>query len=744
MFKCRSVTAVAGSVLLLMIPLMMSTCGNDHQSVPYLTRPAPGVDLSGQWAGTWAGQDPDYGDVNGNWQADIRQNGYNVSGTMRFSGDIDCPDGSLTGSLLTDNTVRGTVSRKPCPSVIWTMTSMSLLERTTSGTYKKPPTSGEGTFTGIQTSVTNGPRILTVSPSSGMPGAIVTVTGTGFEEGTIIDFNTAPATTIPSSDPLTTIIAPVPNGASTGHIFVTSPVGTTGISPVVFNTDVSSPRLSLGATVNMLSFDVEALSFTPDGRYVLASSIDGRLQLVHTAKLQVIRAAYMDQSLPMPALGIAVSADGTKVYVANTVSGVRIMDTITLEILDTIPVNAGTTGSPNPQGLAISPDNRLLFVSDNQAGGAVSVVNLTDKSVADVVAESASDTPRGVAVNPNGQEAYFLFSGANEVLVYNLTTRTTSTRITVGNDPTAMAVTSDGKKALVTNTGDDSITIIDLQTKTTVTTVPVNGSQPAGIAISPDGKHAFTANRASNSVSVIDLTNMQVLTTLTGLNILPTAIAISPDGMIGFVSNFHTGLMNTLGGPYSLTIQKGGSGSGTVYSTSPDAKIMCGSNCIGYYSPDTVVTLSQQATQNSVFNQWGGDPDCLDGSVTVNRNIVCYAYFDFVSSGGGGGGGGCFIATAAYGSDMAPQVQVLRKFRDDYLLTNRAGRLFVRLYYRVSPPLAHLIGQHEVLRQATRWMLAPVVYAVLHPLSVCSFSLAGIASVISARRARARKTAGKE
>ncbi len=79
------------------------------------------------------------------------------------------------------------------------------------------------------------------------------------------------------------------------------------------------------------------------------------------------------------------------------------------------------------------------------------------------------------------------------------------------------------------------------------------------------------------------------------------------------------------------------------------------------------------------------------------------------SSGGSSGGGGCFIATAAYGSSMADDVQYLRGFRNEYLLTNSAGRKFVELYYRYSPPLAEYIRQHENLRAAVRWMLSPLV-----------------------------------
>ncbi len=81
----------------------------------------------------------------------------------------------------------------------------------------------------------------------------------------------------------------------------------------------------------------------------------------------------------------------------------------------------------------------------------------------------------------------------------------------------------------------------------------------------------------------------------------------------------------------------------------------------------------------------------------------------------GGDGGGCFIATAAYGNYANPYVMVLRRFRDAHMETNALGRRLVQLYYRTSPPVADFITHHEILRAATRWILAPIVYGLLYP-----------------------------
>jgi hypothetical protein len=69
----------------------------------------------------------------------------------------------------------------------------------------------------------------------------------------------------------------------------------------------------------------------------------------------------------------------------------------------------------------------------------------------------------------------------------------------------------------------------------------------------------------------------------------------------------------------------------------------------------------------------------------------------------------CFIATAAYGTPMAREVMYLRRFRDKYLLTNPAGKCLVDAYYKISPPIAKVIGKSNTLRSIVRMALNPLI-----------------------------------
>ncbi len=72
-------------------------------------------------------------------------------------------------------------------------------------------------------------------------------------------------------------------------------------------------------------------------------------------------------------------------------------------------------------------------------------------------------------------------------------------------------------------------------------------------------------------------------------------------------------------------------------------------------------------------------------------------------------GQACFIATAAYGTELTGKIEVLRFFRDAHLLSNSVGQAFVSAYYEYSPPVAAYIKERGWLRATVRVLLLPLV-----------------------------------
>jgi len=77
------------------------------------------------------------------------------------------------------------------------------------------------------------------------------------------------------------------------------------------------------------------------------------------------------------------------------------------------------------------------------------------------------------------------------------------------------------------------------------------------------------------------------------------------------------------------------------------------------------------------------------------------------------GGGGCLIATAAFGSEMAPQVQFLRELRDNTVLQTQSGTSFMtgfnQFYYSFSPAVADLERENPIFKEAVKLTLTPLL-----------------------------------
>ena len=76
-------------------------------------------------------------------------------------------------------------------------------------------------------------------------------------------------------------------------------------------------------------------------------------------------------------------------------------------------------------------------------------------------------------------------------------------------------------------------------------------------------------------------------------------------------------------------------------------------------------------------------------------------------------GGGCLIATAAFGSELAPQVQYLREIRDDKVMNTESGAFFMsgfnQFYYSFSPVIADYERENPVFKEAMKIGLTPLI-----------------------------------
>jgi len=163
---------------------------------------------------------------------------------------------------------------------------------------------------------------------------------------------------------------------------------------------------------------------------------------------------------------VAVTPDGSKVYVAKAAGSVSVIDTATNTVVGS-PITVGRF----PQGVAVTPDGSKVYVTNVQS---------PNPSVVSVIATA---------------------------------TNTVIATIPLGGTSIGVAVTPDGSKAYVANVANAffNVFVIDTATNAVIgSPIPV-GLSPFGVAVTPDGRKVYVANQSSNNVFVIDTASNLVL-----------------------------------------------------------------------------------------------------------------------------------------------------------------------------------------------------------------------------------------
>jgi len=185
--------------------------------------------------------------------------------------------------------------------------------------------------------------------------------------------------------------------------------------------------------------------------------------------------------------------------------------------------------------------------------------------------------------------------------------------------------------------------------------------------------------------------------------------AIGADGTIYFGSDN--------GNLYAITEEEGKKEHDLTISSAAGGSVTAPGEGTFTYVEGTEVSLVAEAEEGYRFDNWTGavstiaDVEDATTTITMDDNYSITANFEEKPS--EPSGGMCFIATAAYGSDTARELDVLRQFRDEVLLPNALGAKFVSFYYEASPPIADFISQHDILRTAVRVGFVDPIVAIL-------------------------------
>jgi hypothetical protein len=134
----------------------------------------------------------------------------------------------------------------------------------------------------------------------------------------------------------------------------------------------------------------------------------------------------------------------------------------------------------------------------------------------------------------------------------------------------------------------------------------------------------------------------------------------------------------------------------------------CISYCWDIYN-DTTVCNSTYCLKKNPYDTVYHQRECFFEPINVDLELTKEKINDLTCPGNSDGSIDCFIATAAYGSKSDTNVQILRQFRDKFLIESIIGQRFIHYYYQISPSIARYINENENLRSLTRFLLNPIV-----------------------------------
>jgi len=205
---------------------------------------------------------------------------------------------------------------------------------------------------------------------------------------------------------------------------------------------------------------------------------------------------------------LAVSADGTRMYVANEDAGqVSVVDVPSGNVVATVKIG------DEPEGVTIRPDGKVVYVTSEEDGAVFAIDTATNKVLKRI---PVGARPRSIGFLPDNSRAYVSLENDGAVAVIDSVAHRFLHLMQLkgqGNTPKArpmgITVARDGSIVYITTGRFGHLFLANPAAREASESIDV-GQRPWGVALASDGKTAYTANGPSNDVSVVDLAGKSV------------------------------------------------------------------------------------------------------------------------------------------------------------------------------------------------------------------------------------------
>lgn len=235
-----------------------------------------------------------------------------------------------------------------------------------------------------------------------------------------------------------------------------------------------------------------------------------------------VAAALVIFAAPAPMLVVANKHDDTLSFI----------DVSTLEVVQTIP-----TG-PNPHEMVITPDQRMMYLSNYAPpGDTISVIDLVQRKHVKQIATGEYTRIHGAAMAPDGTRAYFTAGQTGYVVEVDTGTNEVVRGIpTHGTISHMVYVSPDTTRLYTANITSENVSVIDRASGELITQVRC-GEGVEGMAFTPDGKQLWALNQTGGSITIIDVASNEAMETFPCPG-MPVRIRFTKDGKTALVANW--------------------------------------------------------------------------------------------------------------------------------------------------------------------------------------------------------------